>query len=160
MLFDPSTFYLNYPKDNKRNFYRLLDSDLISMLLYGEARGSSDEVKRCIGMTIISRCFAQEWYGRSIRGVIFKPYQYSCFNPNDVNFDKIQNPEEYGFEPCIRIAREIYNLYTMITDATYTKFFPTHYHTIKEYRERPDWSNKYNLIKELEGFYFYKAEKL
>jgi len=89
------------------------DSDevLLARMLFGEARNCSDEEMIDIAYTAINRTKdGKKWNGETLREVILKPWQYSCFNSNDVNRKKLMNPEKYdskSWERCLKIAHEV-----------------------------------------------------
>ena len=65
---------------------------LLAMTIWGEARG---EMKNSplggilVGQVIINRWKKPCWWGRSLKGVILKPWQFSCWNDNDPNKEKM-----------------------------------------------------------------------
>src|SRR3990172_11650609 len=62
--------------NNKLSQYPAKDINLFAKLLYGEARGQSDELKRDIAYSVINRTGKQKWWGNTLDEVIKKPYQY------------------------------------------------------------------------------------
>ena len=94
-------------------------------MLFGEARSCSDEEKRAIASTVVNRVRNRGWYGNTVREVVFKPAQYSCFNRADPNFVKLHDPQRYdadSFARCLTVADEVLvSGYQACTEAT-------HYH--------------------------------
>jgi spore germination cell wall hydrolase CwlJ-like protein len=66
-------------------FAALDDDKLLALTIYGEARGERISGKCAVGSVIINRARIGGWYGKGIKGVILKPFQFSCFLPNDPN---------------------------------------------------------------------------
>ena len=84
---------------------------LLAMALFGEARGVPAKTRKAIGNVIINRALHPGWWGRNLKEVILKPRQFSCFNPDDPNYQKLRNPLQYEsrqvWERCCRDALEI-----------------------------------------------------
>ena len=74
------------------------DSDkvLLARLIFGEGRNCSYDEQISIGFTSFERANdGKKWNGETIREAILCPSQYSCFNKNDPNYEKIKDPEKY-----------------------------------------------------------------
>ena len=95
---------------------------LLARLIYGEARGESAEIKRAIADSVINRTDQGKWWGNTLEEVIRKPYQYSCFNQNDQNGEKIMNPVGPAWEECLDIAQQ-----TLSSSNTDSSNGATHY---------------------------------
>jgi len=80
-------------------FENLSEKKLFALCLYGEVRGEPIEGKIAVASVIINRFGKGNWYGKSLRDVILKPKQFSCFNESDPNRKKLemiaQNFDEY-----------------------------------------------------------------
>jgi spore germination cell wall hydrolase CwlJ-like protein len=65
------------------------DIDIFARTIYGEARGeyatSGLAALIAVGNVVMNRLTQKSWYGASIREVCQKPWQFSCWNPNDPN---------------------------------------------------------------------------
>lgn len=68
---------------------------LFSMLIFGEARGESMEVKKGVGHVAFNRSKHPRWWGRNLLEVILRPYQFSCFLSSDPNRNKLLLPLKY-----------------------------------------------------------------
>lgn len=125
----------------------LSEKQLFTLCLYGEARGEPIEGKIAVASVIINRLKRGRWYGKSLRGVILKPLQFSCFNEDDPNKKKIeiiaQNFIEYlhSYEQL----RECYWVAVGFLDCWITSNVgkATHYHTKSI---NPKWDDKMKLI--------------
>lgn len=105
-------------EDYKTNdFSKDSDNVLLARMLFGEARGCSKNEKIEIAYTVINRINdGKKWNEETLREVILKPWQYSCFNKNDVNYKKVKDPlsddvgegySEYNrkaFEECLEVV--------------------------------------------------------
>ena len=80
-------------------------------MLFGEARGQSDEEKAAVAYTAINRINdGKKWNGTTLKGVILCPKQYSCFNSNDPNRRLLENPgahDSQSYGACLRVARNV-----------------------------------------------------
>ena len=91
---------------------RKRDVDVLARTIYGEARGETVRGKEAVACVIMNRVRrGQErggyWWGASVEKVCLKPWQFSCWNENDPNREKIQQvePGRRVFDTCLRIAR-------------------------------------------------------
>ena len=72
-------------RTNPKILYNLDDTALFALCLYGEARGEPAEGRQAVAGVIMNRVRAGGWYGSTVRDVILKPRQFSCFNAGDPN---------------------------------------------------------------------------
>lgn len=125
-------------------FYCELEIDVLARTLWGEARGEPDGGMEAVASVVLNRVAIAEdsdgfWWGNNVIQVCQKPYQFSCWNRSDPNFQKLQAVDETDlyFATAKRIARRA--CAGTIKDST---FGATHYHadTINPYwarRETP-----------------------
>lgn len=69
----------------------LTDIEVLALTLWGEARGESILGRSAVACVIINRVEANGWYGKNIREVCLKKWQFSCWNGDDPNRSKILN---------------------------------------------------------------------
>lgn len=65
------------------------DRDILARTLWGEARGESLTGQIAVAWTIRNRVFDgkdKSWWGEGYAGVCLKPWQFSCWNKNDLNY--------------------------------------------------------------------------
>jgi len=72
-----------------KTFGRLPEDQLLALTIYGEARGETYAGQIAVGSVILERVDHRDWDGKTIKEVCLKPYQFSCFLPNDPNFPKL-----------------------------------------------------------------------
>ena len=81
---------------------------LLARMIWGEARSCHDIEKVAVAYTAVNRANdGKKWNGETIQEAILKPLQYSCFNKNDPNRNKLKDPEKYdaqSFQRCLRIS--------------------------------------------------------
>lgn len=83
---------------------------LMALLIWGEARGESEAGKYAVAQTVMNRWKKQSWFGRTVKDVILKPWQYSCFNSGDANREKLMNvSDDATWKKCAAIAQEVYH---------------------------------------------------
>lgn len=64
--------------------------NLLTRVVYGEARGETPEDQANIVHSILNRAAdKKKRYGGSIRDILLKPNAYSCLNPDDPNYSKL-----------------------------------------------------------------------
>ena len=65
------------------------DRDILARTLWGEARGEGAAGQIAVAWTIRNRVFdgkTNSWWGEGYAGVCQKPYQFSCWNKTDPNY--------------------------------------------------------------------------
>ena len=93
------------------------DLDILARTLYGEARGEYGRpeggISVLIGVAnvIMNRVYQQSWFGKSIREVCLKPFQFSCWNASDPNRPLLLSvtPETALFKKCLEVAQSVAN---------------------------------------------------
>lgn len=93
-------------------FYKALEVDILARTLWGEARGEGVTGMQAVAGVILNRVrIARErggfWWGENVIQVCQKPYQFSCWNRADPNFQKLQDVDgrDLYFATALRIAR-------------------------------------------------------
>jgi hypothetical protein len=71
-------------------FGHLTDIQLMSLVIYGEARGESRDGKIAVGSVILERVDHRDWDGKTIQEVCLMPFQFSCLLPADPNFQALK----------------------------------------------------------------------
>ena len=106
----------------------------LAKTMYGEARGESDTGKQAVCHVILNRVKKGGWWGDTIEKVCRKRYQFSCWNENDPNKEKLEKLtlDNTGYLICIGIASGC--LAGKLKDNTNGS---THYH-VKDLQ--PAWS--------------------
>ncbi|MDP3027413.1 MAG: cell wall hydrolase [Nanoarchaeota archaeon] len=99
---------IDYKTDN---FSKDSNNVLLARMLYGETRNCSKEEKIAVAYTVINRANDnKKWNGENVKEVILKPWQYSCFNKNDANYEKLKDPindDADSFYDCLKVANEV-----------------------------------------------------
>lgn len=86
------------------------DIDILARTIYGEARGESKLGKMAVASVILNRYKSGKWFaGKTIEETCKKPWQFSCWNFNDVNRDKILKATDEELGECLTVARDAIN---------------------------------------------------
>ncbi len=101
----PSEFLPN----QTRSLTKQKEMTLLTMCVYGEARGEPFEGKLAVAKVVMNRVAEGGWYGGSIKDVVLKPYQFSCFNTWDPNFAKLFYPNKRAWKQCFKAAWNAYS---------------------------------------------------
>ncbi len=129
---------------------------LLTLLVYGEARGESLDGKAGVAWVAVNRVKRGGWFGNTLKKVILKPYQFSCFLPTDPNFglleDALLNFDRYiaedpVFKECFYIAKGVYEGW--IRDLTHGALY---YHARSV---SPGWAKSYSKKAEIGNHIFY-----
>ncbi len=113
---------------------QLQDQQLLGLLIWGEARGESDEGKLAVGWVVRNRLNAKRDYGVTWREVMLKDKQFSCFNDENINKQRMSNIDNLiGFDECFIIALRVWEGFGGDPSNG-----ATHYHT--KYID-PEWNN-------------------
>ncbi len=121
------------PVENQSEFV------VLCQCVYGEARGEKEEGWIEVAKVILNRWRVQKaYFGMTIREVVLKHsaegvYQFSCMNPKDKNFRKLEKPEPILWYQIVRALLPIVEtmefsnehacLYYRATDSPLTRFF-------------------------------------
>jgi len=86
---------------------------LLSMLIWGEARGEPIEGKTAVAWVVRNRTYASRSYGKGWEGVMLRKKQFSCFNELDPNREKIEEiwftmRTWKEFRVCFEVAVKVY----------------------------------------------------
>lgn len=68
---------------------KLTDLQVVAATLWGEARGEGVEGMIAVAHVIANRARKGGWWGSTPRDVCLKKWQFSCWNENDPNREKI-----------------------------------------------------------------------
>lgn len=82
-------------------------ADYMARTLYGEARGEGARGMQAVANVIMNRVKQGGWYGASVKDVVLKPYQFSCWNENDVNSAIILNANSAQLATARNIAERV-----------------------------------------------------
>jgi cell wall hydrolyse, putative len=133
---------------------RLNDIDVLARTIYGEARGESISGQEAIASVVLNRvAFSKRrgryWWGNSIADVCQAPWQFSCWNKNDPNYQKLikVGSEDINFCMCRRIAERAIG--GTLEDKTNGA---THYHTNSCF---PAWAHGKQPCAEIGAHLFY-----
>ena len=127
--------------------------DLLTGLVYGEARNQSFKGKVAVAMTVSNRVkHPGHWsWGYNWRDVILKKYQFSCYNKDDPNYKKIISMHKENTDvwlECGVVAEYVY----LDKLQSYLPAVPTHYHTKSI---KPSWVNDLRYLYTIEDHVFY-----
>lgn len=87
------------------------DLKILAKTIYGEARGELNNFGLApliaVGNVVINRF--RKKFANSIADVCFAPYQFSCWNHDDPNYEKIKNLDESIsiFQTCLVVAKNL-----------------------------------------------------
>lgn len=82
-------------------------ADYMARTIYGEARGEGKKGMQAVANVIMNRVKKGGWYGASIKDVVLKPYQFSCWNENDPNRMIIINANAAQLKTAREIADKV-----------------------------------------------------
>jgi N-acetylmuramoyl-L-alanine amidase len=88
---------------------RLHDIDVLARTIYGEARGEPYEGKWGVGRTVVNRWKAKKWFsGDYIAETAQLAWQYSCWNRNDPNRQKLLDAtyDDKLLRECMKAAMD------------------------------------------------------
>ena len=151
-------------KDKNKIFKSLDDDKLLALAIYGEARGESYGGKVGVASVILNRLKKGGWFGKTLKDVILKPYQFSCFNDNDPNRIKllaIALAWDMFYKKDL-VLRECYDLAKKMLDPDNFTVFKdnvlgaTHYKT-KDCKAT--WADKMKLVAVIGNHEFYSEEE-
>lgn len=124
--------------------------DTLARTLWGEARGEGYNGIQGVCNVILNRIKKGGWWGATVEDVCKKPYQFSCWNMNDGNYNKCMavNTSDKHFNICLEIAK--LGVDGQLPDLTGGA---NHYHTKAV---KPAWSDKNKQTAEIGNHLFFK----
>ncbi len=132
------------------------EKEVFARTLYGEARGEiaqfGDAPLKAVANIIVNRFKAQTWYGRTIKDVCLKNWQFSCWNKDDPNLSVLLAPTITCsvFDLCLKVADLFLLNGGVIPDNTNGA---NHYHHRKIF---PSWTVKKHPTCQIGNHIFYK----
>ncbi len=87
------------------------DLKILAKTIYGEARGELNNFGLApliaVGNVVLNRF--RKKFAKSIADVCLAPYQFSCWNRKDPNYEKLKNLDESSsiFKTCLDIAENL-----------------------------------------------------
>ena len=87
------------------------DIGVLGKTIYGEARGESVLGRAAVANVIMNRVARPGWWGRTVRGVCKKKWQFSCWNVNDPNLHVLKSVTKSNptFRECLVVAELAYS---------------------------------------------------
>lgn len=74
---------------NNKIFEKLQEVQLLTLCMWGEARGEGLDGMLAVGSVVLNRV-REKKFGEGIRGVVLRPKQFSCFNEGEPNREKLE----------------------------------------------------------------------
>lgn len=147
------------PKSTTRtdNTQRLRDIDILARTIWGEARGEGYRGMQAVANVIINRYKQAQQspakarqFGKTIAEICLKPYQFSVWNRNDPNYEKVKNVTEE--DPQFITAKYIAELAvdSKLPDITNGA---DHYHTASI---APSWSRGRTAVASIGSHKFFR----
>ena len=136
---------------------------VMAQTLWGEARGDGLEGIEAVACVIMNRFRAKKWFSGykiengvkvcSVKETCLKRFQFSCWNKNDPNYQKLLHidEEDASFVRCLKVAQRA--IAGKIVDFTNGATF-YHAKNIK-----PRWALHHAPCYETKGHFFYNDIK-
>lgn len=85
-----------------------IEHDTLSRTLWGEARGDGLDGMAAVASVILNRVHRPGWWGNDIVSVCQKPWQFSCWDKNDPNREKLLKVglNDPQFQDAVMLARD------------------------------------------------------
>ncbi len=137
----------------KKGYDMTQDQDVyLAKTIWGEARGEGMQGMQAVANVVMNRVNAASWYGASIKDVVLKPQQFSCWNANDPNRAKIDklSIEDLAASGALNVARQVIS--GQLKDITGGA---TNYHATSV---NPAWTAKMTKTVQIGNHVFYKEK--
>lgn len=131
------------------------DLDIFAKTLWGEARGEGHLGIEAVASVIMNRVKNPGWWGKTIRTVCLKPYQFSCWLTSDPNRPKLLEVTEQDeqYRQCKLIADLA--IQGLVDDPTYGA---DSYHSI--HIEPPAWAKTAKKTTVIKNHVFYITKEV
>lgn len=133
---------------------------ILACTLWGEARGEKEEAVEAVAQVILNRAEHPRWWGKDVRSVCLKPWQFSCWNKLDPNRAKLAEPIKYGgwapWEKCCHVAA------MALAEPVLSGYLihATHYFSLPLTEPPKAWGDSPMLLQKIGGLSFYSVESL
>ena len=140
------------------NGTNLTELETLARTMWGEARSEGEAGMRAVAHVVmnrvrIARARGGAWWGKTVVGVCTKPFQFSCWNRNDINAAKIRAVSVR--DPEFRVAMAI-GLRILKGELTFdTTRGATHYH---RFDMTPKWARGRESTVRIGAHIFYNLE--
>jgi spore germination cell wall hydrolase CwlJ-like protein len=125
------------------------DIDIAARTVWGEARGEPLDGKLAVAWVIRNRAEKGGWFGEGLAGVSMKPWQFSVWNKNDVNREKLLElkKDSRGYQQALAVVAR-----SLVTpdDPTHGA---NHYHTKDIF---PHWAEDADAVLNVGNHLFYR----
>lgn len=118
------------------DYNKLTELQLLALCVWREARGEGQDGRVGVAFSVKNRADRPCWWGRNIREVVLKPFQYSSFNANDPQSAKAPVPGSTEDRIFLGLSEGV--LTGMFKDPT---FGATHYFDQSLDAKPPSWAN-------------------
>tara|TARA_Y100000310_G_scaffold324033_1_gene385361 strand:+ start:380 stop:793 length:414 start_codon:yes stop_codon:yes gene_type:complete len=127
--------------------------DTLARTIYGEARGEPMQGKIAVAWCVRNRVEHPKWWGKSWLGVMLKPKQFSCWNPEDRNRTKLAGVtfNDKDFRDCWYAALAVYQ--NMVKDPAPGS---THYYAY-DLMDEPFWAEGATSCGRIAGHEYFKG---
>lgn len=128
----------------------MTDLEVLARTIWGEARGEKKEGMAAVASVILNRTRKGGWFGETITQVCKKPWQFSCWNQDDPNCQKMLEITDMDpqYAQALIIAQKAVD--GELPDSTGGA---THYH---EYKILPKWAESMKKTTQIGNHIFYK----
>jgi spore germination cell wall hydrolase CwlJ-like protein len=137
------------------SFENTTNKELLALCIYGEARGESTAGKIAVGSVILERAKRNGWFGKTLKEVVLKPYQFSCFLENDPNYPKLAKIAENFMEAMTtnQVLNDCYGIADgLLSGRIQPNVIATHYETIETHAW---WDKSMKLVTIIGGHKFF-----
>lgn len=140
-------------------FRNLTETQLMALVIYGEARGELKEGKIAVGSVIIER---KKQSGESIKNIILDPHQFSCFSVDNKQYEKLKNIamhwNRYETDPLLRECQVISTklLQKTLFHKTIKNNSVTHF---KTNQVNPVWAKQMRFVIQIGNHQFYSMKE-
>ena len=126
------------------------DRLVMAQTIWGESRGETKEGQYAIAHVIKNRLDSKRWFSAdTLEGVCKKKWQFSCWNENDPNKEKMEQLTHGDIKDFVDIAN---NVLDGLHDSNVGK--ATHYYA--DYISEPKWAKEKTPITTIGVHHFYE----
>ncbi len=139
-------------------FGSLTPLQAMGLTAYAEARGEPDEGIAAVCQVIKNRADKPGWWGYDIKGVCFKPRQFSCYNDNDRNYARLVMIAD-DFDASLKLSPVLTKCCEIaqgIIDGTIENPVDGATHYLNPKLCDPAWEARMTFIREIGAHRFYK----
>lgn len=131
---------------------------VMALTVWGEARGEAPAGQRAVAWVIRNRADNPSWWGRDLADVCLKKYQFSCWNHDDPNYQRLIN-EATRCRPDFKAIRLICESVMLSQSADDDPTNGADHYCTRDVAKKTSWTHGQVPVAEIGRHLFYRLRE-